>query len=215
MFINGEQADGIRKKAVEFVTGVLDFYRGDLVYQDVCKGYTPGYGTSCTFLPHWMLLKLGVSGLNMSRGVPNKKDVPPKPRSLINRDDLSRGTKLVAGDGVSVIANSPAFVTMKPNLKAYPQPGDIVIIQKEPYNQPDEHVFVFLGKLADNLWDTGESGQAPSNSPDGTLEGKRKKREMRITDRSMIAVATPDKPVDRKVQGWLDISKLDYVEGSV
>jgi hypothetical protein len=214
MFINGEQADIIRAKAVKLVTDVLDFTRGDLTYQDVCKGYTPGYGTSCTFLPHWMLMNLGVSALNMSKGVPSTK-APPKPRPLINRDDLARGTKLVAGDGVSVIANSPAFVTMKANLGAYPQPGDIVIIQKDPYNQPDEHVFVFLGKLADNLWDTGESGQARSNAPDGTVEGKRKKREMRISDKSMIAVATPDKPVDRKVQGWLDISKLDYVSGSV
>lgn len=214
MFINGEQADIIRAKAVKLVTDVLDFNRGDHTYKEVCKGYTPGFGTSCTFLPHWMLLNLGVSGANMSKGVP-KPGVAPKPRTLINWDDVSRGTKLVGGDGVSLIANSPAFVTMKPNLGAYPLPGDIVIIQKDPYNQPDEHVFVFLGKLADNLWDTGESGQARSNAPDGAVEAKRKKREMRITDKSMIAIATPDKPVDRKVQGWLDISKLDYLSGSV
>jgi len=214
MYINGEQADIIRAKAVKLVTDVLDFTRGDHTYKEVCKGYSPGFGTSCTFLPHWMLLNLGVSGANMSKGVP-KEGASPKPRPLINRDDLARGTKMVAGDGVSVIANSPAFVTMKPNLQAYPQPGDIVIIQKEPYHQPDEHVFVFLGKLADNLWDTGESGQAASKAADGAVEGKRKKREMRITDKSMIAKATPDKPVDRKVQGWLDISKLDYVSGSV
>jgi hypothetical protein len=214
MYINDEQADVIRAKAVKLVTGVLDFTRGDHNYKEVCKGYSPGYGTSCTFLPHWMLLNLGVSGLNMSKGVPNKPNVPPKPRSLINWNDLSRGTKFVAGDGVSVIANSPAFVAMGPNSKAYPLPGDIVIIQSEPYRQADEHVLVFLGKLADNLWDTGESGQARSDAPDGAIEGKRKKREMRISDAKMIAVASDGKP-DRKVQGWLDISKLDYVSGAV
>lgn len=210
MYINGEQAGVIRAKAVKLVSGVLDFTRGDHRYKEVCKGYTPGYGTSCTFLPHWMLHELGVSGKNKSKGVPNKPGVPQTPRSLVNWNDLARDTKFVAGDGVSVIANSPAFVAMKPNLKTYPQPGDIVIIQSEPYKQADEHVLVFLGKLADNLWDTGESGQARSDAPDGTIEGKRKKRDMRISDSRMIAAASDGKP-DRKVQGWLDISKLDYV----
>jgi len=210
MFINGEQADGIRDKAVKLVTGVLDFARGDLVYQDVCKGYQPGFGTSCTFLPHWMLLQLGVSTKNQSLGVGKH----PKPRGLINRADIARGTTLVPGDGVSVIANSPAFVKMKPNLNAYPLPGDIVVIQSEPYNQSHEHVFVFLGKLSDTVWDTGESGQARSDAQNGVTEGKRKKRDMRISARSMIAAAADGKP-DRKVQGWLDISKLDYMDGSV
>jgi hypothetical protein len=210
MHINGEQADGIRKKAVDFVTGVLDFYRGDLVYQDVCKGYNAGptSGTTCTFLPHWMLMKIGVSKDNLSKGVSNSN------RGLINRTDTARGTKMVAGDGVSVIANSPAFVRMKPNLKAYPLPGDIVVIQSDPYKQSDEHVFVFLGKISDTVWDTGESGQARADAQNGVIEGKRKKREMRITANKMIAAAADGKP-DRYVQGWLDISKLDYVDGSV
>ena len=118
MFLNGEQADVIRVKAVNLVTGVLDFNRGDPVYQDVCKGYSPGFGTSCTFLPHWMLLKLGVTANNKSLGV-NKQS-----RGLINRTDTTRGTKMVPGDGVAVIANSPAFVTMKPGVS--PQAGGVM-----------------------------------------------------------------------------------------
>src|SRR5262249_890838 len=93
MFLNAEPADVSRAKAVKVVTDALDFTRGDLTYQDVCKGYSPGFGTSCTFLPHWMLLKIGVSSNNKSVGV------NPKQRGLINRDDLVRGTKMVAGDG--------------------------------------------------------------------------------------------------------------------
>ena len=208
MLINGEQADWIRAKAVKLVTGVLDFTRGDLVYQDVCKGYQPGYGTSCTFLPHWMLLRLGASAKNKSLGV--HKQV----RGLINRADAARGTALVPGDGVAVIANSKAFVNRTLNPGAYPRLGDIVVIQSDPYNQSHEHVFVFLGKLSDTLWDTGESGQARSNAQNGVNEGKRKKRVMRIGARSMIAVAADGKP-DRRVQGWLDISKLDYLDGSL
>ncbi len=208
MFINGEQADVIRAKAVKLVTDVLDFSRGDLVYQDVCKGYQPGFGTSCTFLPHWMLLQLGVTKDNSTKGVNGR------PRGLINRTDLARGTTLVPGDGVSVIANSPAFVKMKPNLGAFPSPGDIVIIQSDPYKQSDEHVFVFLGKISDTAWDTGESGQARSDAKNGVIEGKRKSRAMRISAKSMVAAAADGKP-DRKVQGWLDISKLDYMAGSL
>jgi hypothetical protein len=206
MFLNGEQADLIRAKAVKLVTGVLDFYRGDPVYQDVCRGYAPGYGTSCTFLPHWMLLNLGVSANNKSLGV-NKQ-----PRGLINRTDPARGTKLVPGDGVAVIANSPAFVRMRAGV--YPQAGDIVVIQSEPYNQSHEHVFVFLKKLSETSWDTGESGQAASNAPNGVVEGKRKNRAMGIGAAKMIAVASDGKP-DRYVQGWLDLSKLDYLDGAV
>ena len=49
---------------MKLVTDVLDFNRGDHTYKEVCKGYTPGFGTSCTFLPHWMLLNLGVEFRN-------------------------------------------------------------------------------------------------------------------------------------------------------
>ena len=119
---------------------------------------------------------------------------------------------MVPGDGVTVIANSPAFVTMKPVV--YPQAGDIVVIQSEPSNQSHEHVFVFLKKLSDTSWDTGESGQVASNAQNGVVEGKRKNRTMRISAAKMIAAASDGKP-DRYVQGWLDISKLEYLDGSV
>jgi hypothetical protein len=191
MLLNEQQAVQIRAKAVKTVTDVLDFYRGDPVYQDVCKGYQPGFGTSCTFLPHWLLTQVGVSAANTSKGVNNL------PRGLINRTDAARGTKLVPGDGVSVIANSPAFVKATPG--ASPQPGDIVIIQSDPYKQPHEHVLVFLSKLSDALWETGESGQARSDAKDGALEGKHKQRAMRVGTRDMIAVAADGKP-DRKVR---------------
>ena len=115
---------------------------------------------------------------------------------------------------VAVIANSKAFVNRALNPGAYPRRGDIVVIQSDPYNQSHEHVFVFLGKLSDTLWDTGESGQARSDAQNGVNEGKRKKRVMRVGTRNMIAVAADGKP-DRGVQGWLDISKLDYLDGSV
>jgi hypothetical protein len=206
MYLNCDQVGPIRAKAVELVSRVLDFYRGDDDYKDVCKGYSPGAGTSCTFLPHWMLLNLGVSVNNKSKGV-NKL-----PRGLINRTDMTRGTNMVPGDGVSVIVNSPDFVKTKAGL--YPQSGDIVVIQSDPYKQSDEHVFVFLKKLSDTSWDTGESGQAASNAPNGTIEAKRKSRVMRISPAKMIAVASDGKP-DRYVQGWLDLSQLDYVDGSV
>ncbi len=37
---------------------------------------------------------------------------------------------------------------------------------------------------------------------------------MRISAAKMIAAASDGKP-DRYVQGWLDISKLEYLDGSV
>ncbi|WP_376096213.1 hypothetical protein ACE7GA_04470 [Roseomonas sp. CCTCC AB2023176] len=205
MHINGEQADVVRRRAHELVTGVLPFTRGDPTYQKVCAGYSPGYGTSCTFLPHWMLLQLGVSKDNDTRGVKGTH------RGLINREDASRGTKIVPGDGVSVIANSKAFVRRTAaNKGAMPQRGDIVIIQADPYKQSYEHVFVFLGTIDDGTWDTGESGQARSNADNGAFEALRKQRKVKAGDAKIIALAADGIP-DRYVQGWLDISLLDYV----
>jgi hypothetical protein len=206
MYLNGEQADVVRAAAVKYVTGVLPFTRGSPDYKEICQGYSKK-GTTCTFLPHWMLWKIGVSSNNKSLGTNGL------PRGLINRTEPSRGTKLIPGDGVSVIANCKvpdAFVRMTPTTKAFPSAGDIVVIQSDPYNQKHEHVFVFLAKLSETEWDTGESGQAAEQDPDGVVEAKRKSRVMRITAKKIIAAAAEGKP-DRNVQGWLDISKLDYV----
>ena len=132
-----------------------------------------------------MLLQLGVTNDNKSTGRERPDARPDQPHR-----HWRAARRWCPATASSVIANSPAFVKMKPNLGAFPFSGDIVVIQSEPYKQSDEHVFVFLNKISDTAWDTGESGQGPPPiAKNGVIEAKRKSRAMRISANSMIAAA--------------------------
>jgi len=201
MYISGEQADLLRAAAARHVKNTLDFSRGDLKFKDVCEGFTPGYGTTCSFLVHWMLAKLQVSGENKSLGTTGHQ------RSLVNRNAPLIGAKMMAGDGIASVYNSKAFVQAKPGLM--PLTGDCVIIQRDPYHQPHEHIFVFLREIDSTTWETGESGQAASKAGDGAVDGKLKQRKVTIGAKRILAQPSDGVP-ERYVAGWLDISRLDY-----
>lgn len=204
MKLNSEFAALARAYAELRVRTTLPFFRGDLRERDVCAGYGRGYGTTCSFLPHWMLAQLGVTSVNRSKGVAGKD------RPLLNRDVPALGGRLVAGDGISTIANSTAFVRHLKGGTALPQAGDIVVIQSEPYNQSHEHVFVLLRRIDVTTWETGEAGQARSDAGNGTLDGVIKQRKMSLRSGRLHADPSDGKPL-RYVQGWLDISNLDYL----
>jgi hypothetical protein len=204
MKLNSEFAALARAHADKRVRAVLPFRRGDMVEREVCAGYGRGYGTTCSFLPHWMLAQLRATSENKSKGVSGK------PRPLLNRDAPALGGKLVPGDGISTIANSPAFVTHRKGGTALPQTGDVVVIQADPYKQSYEHVFVFLRQIDATTWETGEAGQARSDANDGALDGVLKQRKMGLRNGRLWAEAADGVPA-RYVQGWLDISNLDYL----
>jgi len=207
MKLNSEFAALARAYADRRVRSVLPFRRGDAVEKDVCAGYGRGYGTTCSFLVHWMLAQLQVSSENKTKGVSGSS------RVLLNRNSPALGGKLVPGDGISTIANSPAFVRHAKGSTTLPQTGDIVIIQHDPYKQSWEHVFVFLRQIDATTWETGESGQARSDAADGAVDGLLKQRKMSIQGGRLHADAADGVP-SRYVQGWLDISNLDYMKTS-
>lgn len=202
MHLNSEFAAIMREWAEWYVRDVLDFRKGDLAWQKVCVGYE-GKGTTCSFLPHYMLSELMVSPKNFSKGVHNNV------RTLVNRDDLSISSKMMAGDGISSITHSAAFVKCVAGTKARPMTGDIVVIQTEPYAQSKEHTFVFLSEVSALVWQTAESGQARPGDPNGTLDGTVKHRAMTMKNGRLHAAAGDSMP-ERYVQGWLDLSKLDF-----
>ena len=204
MKLNSEFAALARAYADRRVRGVLPFTRGSLQEKDVCAGFGRGFGTTCSFLPHWMLAQLGATSLNRTKGVSGKD------RVLLNRDVPALGGKLVPGDGISTIANSTAFRRHAKGDTALPQTGDIVVIQSDPYHQPHEHVFVFLRRIDATTWETGEAGQARSDAADGAMDGGIKQRKMSVRNGRLHADPADGKPV-RYVHGWLDISNLDYV----
>lgn len=204
MKLNSELAALARAYAARRVRAVLPFLRGDAREKDVCAGYGRGYGTTCSFLPHWMLAELKASSENKSKGVGKQT------RPLLNRNSPTLGAKLVPGDGISTLANSPAFIAHKKDSGGMPQTGDIVIIQANPYKQAHEHTFVFLRQIDATTWETGESGQARSDAADGAMDGVLKQRKMSVINGKWHADAADGIPA-RYVQGWLDISNLDYL----
>ena len=60
MFMNGEQMDIIRAKAGQLLGAYGEFALGDAKSKQVCPGYAVGYGTTCGFLCHFLMWRLGV-----------------------------------------------------------------------------------------------------------------------------------------------------------
>lgn len=209
MLLNGEQADGLRKKARELVASVVPFTYGDANYTKVCKFYQKGYGTSCGCLCHWMLYELGASNAD-----------------IVNWTDAGRGLRFIAGQNIARIWHRGAkpFVSChgqahNPLLRGLrPFSGDIVFIHQPGGPQNKEHVFVFLEQVTEGgrvKWKTAESGQ------EGGTDAKFKTRVLHLSSDSTAKMSADVKisdkddtgPMDgdRTVMGWLDISSLDYI----
>ncbi len=70
MRLNGEQVDEMRRNAEYLLNWALPFKPGDETYAEVCKDYG-GSGTTCAFLCHWLMWRLGVidvSRINRAEG---------------------------------------------------------------------------------------------------------------------------------------------------
>ena len=207
----------LRDYAMRLIDDNVPFQRGDAKYKEIVE--TTGWrktpdnpGTTCGFLCHWLMWKLGV-------GDPD----------ILNWTDTSRGTKWKVGENISKIWNRGdrpfVQITMpyaKPSKQnpltnmlelgasmgiGGPQPGDSIFI-REPGGSPEsEHVFVFLRsrKTATGLeWDTAEAGQEH-----GT-DAKLKVRTVQLSGniRGYTKISGND-PI-RNIIGWLDLSRVDY-----
>lgn len=207
----------LRSYAMRLIANNVPFQRGDDKYKEIVE--TTGWrktpdnpGTTCGFLCHWLMWKLGVGD--------------PK---ILNWTDPSRNTKFIVGANIDKIWNKRLrpFVQIaepyakpskqNPTLNALelgasmgiggPQPGDCVFI-REPGGAPtSEHVFVFLRsrKVPGGLeWDTAEAGQ------DHGTDGKLKNRTVKLTGNFRgYTQITGNTPI-RTIIGWLDLSQVDY-----
>jgi len=207
----------LRDYAMRLIDENVPFQRGDAKYKEIVESTgwrkTPtNPGTTCGFLCHWLMWKLGV-------GDP----------AILNWTDTSRGTQWKIGQNISKIWNTgkPPFVQITqpyaPPAKQNPvvnmlelggsmgiggpQPGDSIFI-REPGGSPgSEHVFVFLRarRTATSLeWDTAEAGQ------DHGTDAKLKTRTVQLSGniRGYTKISGND-PI-RHVIGWLDLSQVDY-----
>jgi len=198
MFLNGEQVGLVRQNARDLLNSVLPYKDGEPNYNVVCKDYG-GSGTTCGFLCHWLLWRLGVSELN----VVDPKAFNGHSKTIINRSES--GFTYTHGENISRLRNNKFFVTAIGTnawqTRNGPDTGDIIYIHEEPNGpQNTEHVFVFIEEKK-GKWITGESGQE---------YGKWGKiRDDRQFMPGRTAKVTGNNPF-RSIIGWLPLDQLDY-----
>jgi len=217
MIPDAGQMSILRDYALRLLADNVPFQRGDAKYKEIVE--TTGWrktpdnpGTTCGFLCHWLMWKLGV-------GDP----------AILNWTDASRKTKFVVGANIDKIWNKgrrPFVQVAEPYAKPFkqnpavnmlelggsmgiggPQPGDSVFIREPGGSAGSEHVFVFRRsrKTAAGVeWDTAEAGQ------DHGTDGKLKTRTVKFTGNFRgYTQITGNTPI-RTIIGWLDLSQVDY-----
>ena len=100
MQLNGEQLDVVRQKALELLYFYVPFERDDARYAEVVSATgwvkTPNSGTTCGFLCHWLMWRLGVANSD-----------------IVNWNDQERGLRFVPGRNISNIYNHGASPFIK------------------------------------------------------------------------------------------------------
>lgn len=171
--------DTVRDFAVQLVRGYVPFDDGDAKYAEVCKDYSNA-GTTCGYLPHWMMWRLGVRS------------------NLVNRNEPKYGLHYVPGANISKIWNAGKFPFQNTKPEVLPLPGDICFISAGP--PITEHVFVVLSTspMSDGsvTFEVAEAGQT-------NTQGKQCARIHKpIYMGSMVGT--------RRLVGWVNLQDLTY-----
>jgi hypothetical protein len=178
----------LRERALALVNSVVPSDRGDATFDELAADWTGG-GTTCGFLCHWLLYKLGCTDT-----------------SLVNRNAPDVGLSYVDGRNISKLYHGAAspFVAWSAKLgRNSPQPGDVVFIRGD--GNTSEHVFVFLSEevTADGTyWNTAEAGQ--TNDAGKQCARLKRRRQLLIGSTLKVSGNSPE----RNVIGWVDLDLL-------
>jgi hypothetical protein len=140
MILLAERPDLIRSLAMELIELYVPSETGDSRFQEISKDYL-GSGTTCGFLCHWLLWKLGC-----------------RTSGLVNRTDPESHLEYKNSRNISMLRWNRFFKVYSPGV--LPEPGDIVLLSNGP--PATEHVFVFCGiKEVGNTtaWLSADAGQ--------------------------------------------------------
>jgi hypothetical protein len=157
-------------------------------FDNIAKDYGQGSGTTCGFLPHWLLWRLGCTDAD-----------------AINRSVPERGFKFRIGQNLSIFAKHPACVRVDGPLATRmakntggPKKGDFIIIRGGFWKNKETgvrdldsaHIMVLLDvKSADGTnveWRVAQSGVSNDALQQGghirTLKGKLRQEAVKEAD---------------------------------
>lgn len=202
---------------------------GQVGFDNVAKDYGQGFGTTCGFLPHWLLWRFGC-----------------RDNTLVNRNEPAEGLSYRIGENLSIF--QPGWKKPKPSWVALdneqktrdvangkgPKPGDFVIIRGGYWTEKSTglrtrdsaHIFVLLEVLkADGkkvTWRVAQSGVSNDAYQQGahrtTLTGELREGEVKEGGQqhagpNLVFVANilgeePNFP--RRVIGYCDLDKVAF-----
>ncbi len=178
----------------------------------MCKDWTGG-GTTCGFLPHWLLWRLGCKDATVVNRYEPDTDFGYTDQVNLDRFLSHKQFTRVAFPDSGYGANAKGLNDEKfLDRKIYPKTGDAVIIQgkKSPSGNDSSHIFIVLD---DGLWDRNvkgkgiwriaETGQGSGGS------GHIFKRGVEFKD-GKWNVNADGKAADRWMLGWFNIDNLDF-----
>lgn len=194
-----------------FPSSGTDVEPGKIGIDHICKDWTGG--TTCGFLPHWLLWRLGCKDTKLiNRYEPDTAFTYTDKINLSRFLDYPSFTKVAFPDiGWGARAkgvNDEMFL----NRTAYPKVGDAVIIQGNKTSNGNEtsHIFVILEEpiwdanmKGKGTWRIAETGQGTGGSGHIATRGFEFKN-------GRWWVNAAGKAADKWMIGWLDISKLEF-----
>jgi hypothetical protein len=132
----------LRSRALAIVTSVVPSNWGDQKFSRVVNGsYAPGFGTTCGFLPSYMLWMLGC-----------------RDNRIVNRRDPAAGLEYHVGENVSrLVAGAKALGAWRDGAAGI-KPADIFYINAPGGPATTEHVGVLM-QASPGAWLTGDAGQ--------------------------------------------------------
>jgi hypothetical protein len=209
-------------------TFILSGQTGDPLFNEIINrtdthtDYSDGGGTSCGFLPHWMLWRLGCTD-SMPKSYKKLSGKKPKVSpKVVNR--TVDGNVYDIQENLNRLLQCSAYFNFKTKVKDkskfednIPKPGDIILINTDPLvpKADKAHVFVLveiksmnhnrLGEVQSMTWITRETGFEVVK---GKVEGATAKlRTIMVSKTKWMA---SDSNPNREVYGWVSLEKLNF-----
>lgn len=170
--------EGVRERACALVREYIPCEHGDARYREMCLDYG-GIGTTCGYLPSWLLWRMGA------------------PSRFVNRSDPPTYSYKI-GANISILRWHPEFHLYRTGES--PLPGDIYFVSDGPSNT--EHVGVYLGTDSTGAWTCADLGQTDGQ---GRQCGRITSRTLR-SDGKLYRDDGIGAP--RKLVGWLDLEEV-------